>query len=102
MLYHFEGLLFCTPGERSQIGLVALFDKFRCFFSFRFKKSKWKPMDFCFVLLYNAEFWKKGCGGGDYWCWWLKQVEGDPEDQGELKIIVCRDTKINKSFFMFC
>ena len=52
MLYHFEGLLFCTPGERSQIGLVALFDKFRCFFSFRFKKFKRKPMNFCFVLLY--------------------------------------------------
>ena len=57
MLRHFEGVRFGKPLKK---GLVASFEMFRSFFfTFRFEKSEWKPMDFCFVLLYMRNFEKK-------------------------------------------
>ena len=61
MLRHIEGLLFLQAS--SQIGLVTLFDKFRCFLTFVFtalKNPNGNQWIFVFVLLYKRNFEKRG------------------------------------------
>ena len=101
----FWGLAFCLPAS-----LLKRFGKLRlissvAFFSYRFKNSKWKPMDFCFVLLYMRNFekkvvvvvWKKTIDV-DGW----KNVMGIRKTSGELKSSSVANTKNkNKSFLCF-
>ena len=65
MLRHIEGLLFLQAS--SQIGLVTLFDKFRCFLTFVFtalKNPNGNQWIFVFVLLYKQNFENNEVGGG--------------------------------------
>ena len=86
MLRHIEGLLFLQASF--QIGLVALFDKFRCFLTFVFtalKNPNGNQWIFVFVLLYKQNFENNEVGGRKLLNLMMKKVDGDPDDQGEVK-----------------